>query len=839
MFKMFLRNKARVFIFAAIFAIFSLSGSSFADIRLVLSYPTDVFPQNISLDVYAGVPTSSTIQESNFPAAFENAATITRIRPEIEGGNSWIIKQPGTYCYFVRPKNLNPTNYDFGRIYAVVKVIWIDPSEWPGGASTYGLSTNGLPVITKTITKKIETGQMARNGFEPTWDPFLPKLDTMPYNYFTGTPKTDGRDRTQGLLPDEMDHLYGTSDIVGFPAGGFKTPTFTNRPRAMYQASTQDEMVKFTKDVVSNSPRAYWFNLADAIDNVTGEAFGKTPYLQYDIPLIIVTKEIIPASATFAEAAKIIRESGKLNYWHNAQIHANETSSGEGAMAMLLDMAGSYGEQFLDRLNYICIPRYNVEGSYIWQRTNARNIDMNRDHMRLKTVETRMMHKAYLEIMPHVCEDGHEYDFFAVARSTIIPNTGALSGDAVRLAGLPAMAMYNKSGSSSMAADDMQTTPASSLNNPSWEVNDLAMELYGVNVYKGISDAGLRIYHYGETSNNAIGRAWMGLMGSVSFVVEIRGLGAGPVNYERRTFAHYKTAQILLETAYANHTQTMDLIAKGRQAMIDKGKKFDTDDLIAINFNSSSAADATRPGKNLIPYTGTRITHNMKGEEVSKTLNSTATRYNNITRSRPRPTAYVIPKGINRSTADGITTISTDIDYAVNYEYLLNLMKWQGIHYYEVPEGTSAPVKQYYRSDTGNVTTGSSIADLRDEKTVIFEKGAYVVPMDQVAGAVIAMLFEPDPNGSASYNASVAQTVSGAEGFALMFHDVTTRDYPLYRLEKDNPREVLKEEKKEEPKPKPDLPECIEDLLEQIGCNMGYGLLIFVFVIPFVLKKRR
>ncbi|MCL1875011.1 MAG: hypothetical protein FWF87_01975 [Synergistaceae bacterium] len=838
MLKKFMRNKTRVSIFAALMALLMFSAVASADIMLVLDYPFNVSPSIVSLDVYAGVPAGSGSSESSFPTAYENGAAITRLRPVENRYNAWIIKQPGTYCYYVRPRVLTPSVFDEGRVTAVLKVIWIDPSEWPLGHTSYG---NGI--VSKTITMPILTGPMARNGFEPTWDPFLPGLASMPYNYFSGTPKTDSRDRIQGLLPNEMDSVYGTADLVGFPVGGFKTPAFTaaRPPKAMYQVSTQEEMVNYTKEIAKNSPKAHWFTLADAIDEATGAPFGRTPNLDYDIPIIFVTNENIPEGATFAQAAKIIRESDKLNFWHNAQIHANETSSGEGAMAFLTEMVGPYGEKFLEKINYICVPRYNIEGSYIWQRTNARNIDMNRDHMRLKTVETRMIHKGYLETMPHLCEDGHEYDFFSVGRSTLLPYTGA-SADATRLAGLPEMAMYNKSGSSSMNGDDIQFTPASSLNNPSWEVNNLAADVFGLNLANDLTAAGLRFYHYGETANNSIGRAWMGLMGSITFVIEVRGLGGGFVSYERRTFAHYRTPKSLIETAYDNCDTVKAEIAKGRKAMIDKGKVFDPTELVALTFGSSSSPTATYPGKNTFPFTGYRLTHNMKGEVVSTTVNSTYARSNNITRSRPRPTAYVIPKGIANSTADGVTAVTAANGFAVNYEYLLDLLKWQGIRFYEVKAGTKAPLRRYYRSDTGNNTTGSMTAELRAEEEVTFDEGAYVVPMDQVAGAVIAMLFEPDTAGSASYNSSVSQSVSGAEGFALMFHDFTTRDYPHYRLEKSDPYTWLPPDTPPDDPCKPVIPPCIEDKIEDfldcMGCNAGYGLLALVFAIPFVLRKR-
>ena len=41
---------------------------------------------------------------------------------------------------------------------------------------------------------------------------------------------------------------------------------------------------------------------------------------------------------------------------------------------------------------------------------------------------------------------------------------------------------------------------------------------------------GLRVYHYGQTANNPIGRAYFGLYDCLSFLVETRGIGAGKTN---------------------------------------------------------------------------------------------------------------------------------------------------------------------------------------------------------------------------------------------------------------------------------------------------------------------
>ena len=765
MFNMLTRNKTRISLFAAIFILLAVPIGASADIRLVLEYPYNVLPSTVSLDVYAGAPTTSAGSSGMSESSF-TAATMTRLTPEVANGNTWILNQPGTYCYYVRPRTPNPATetQDYGRVYSVMKVIWIDPTEWPQGASTY---KDG--VITKTLTMPILTGPMAKTGFEPSWNPFL---DHMPPWLVTRGNNQDSRDNVLGMYSDELENsVYSEKLFAHFPEGGYKTPAFTIRPRGLYQTTTHSELMAFTQEIANNSPLAHWFSL------------GKTPFYNFDIPIVIVTKEPIPEGATFEQAAKIIRESNKLNFWHNAQIHANENGSGEAAMAVLLDMVGAYGDKLLDRINYICIPMYNIDGSYLFQRHNAENnIDMNRDHMRLLTYETTLIHRGYLEILPHVAVDGHEYDHYSsIARSTQIAGTSN-----------PAMYRYNNN---SYSRTDVESTPASSLNNPSIEVNDLAFDLFATNYVNDLHSEGVSFAHYGETANNGIGRAWMGLMGSITFVCEGRGLGGGTHSYARRVHSYVTGTKSLINTAYENSVLVKEAVDKGRRDIIDKGRVFDSADVIALTFGSSSAATATYPNKNQAPYTTVVPTYDMSGQMVSLTTNSTQSRANNITRSRPRPTAYVFPKedSMNvRSTDVNIATVSAANGYAINYNFLFRLMDSQDIYFYEVPAGTTATLKQYYRDSTSNTTTSNVNAGLRAEAEVTFPDGAYVVPLDQVSGAVIAMLFEPDVAGSGGYNGTVNQSLSG-EAMALIFHDFTTRDFPYYRLEMDNPRQVLQD----------------------------------------------
>lgn len=57
---------------------------------------------------------------------------------------------------------------------------------------------------------------------------------------------------------------------------------------------------------------------------------------------------------------------------------------------------------------------------------------------------------------------------------------------------------------------------------------------------------------------------------------------------------------------------------------------------------------------------------------------------------------------------------------------------------------------------------------------VTFEKGAYVIPMDQVSGNVIAMIMEPDVNDSNGYDGTLVQ-------YGVVSYDETTKNFPIYR----------------------------------------------------------
>ena len=558
-----------------------------------------------------------------------------------------------------------------------------------------------------------------------------------------------------------------------FPTVGFITPRFVKPGYGTFQFTRYVDLEEFVIEQVAKNPKARLFYLADLIDDATGEPFGPTPRFGYRIPAVILSNTPIPKNATFEEAANIIRNNGKPTFLHQAQIHGNESAPAEGAQLFLADMLGKFGEKYLEKVNFVSIPRYNVEGAHLNTRGSAIPVvDMNRDHLRLRTQETRMVHKAYLLVMPEVINDSHELGSYSASThaNSTTRAAGTTSGAGITINN-----------------EDLESCPATSLNNPSQVVNDYAFDVFAHNMYNRLQADGVAIRPYGQTHNNSIGRAYFGLMGSVSILVEVRGQNTG-VNMRRRAYAQLAAAKIMLDTLYENPEHIRNIIAQGRKDIVEKGKIFDPN--VRAHLTMTSAKNSSQVG-----FTGNYYQVDLLGNMVYSTL-AAGTNYNETaatdsSRWRPRATAYVIPKGMEKTTiAVGQTSATAANSPAIYYEWLENSMKWNGIKYYEIAPGTTVNLKQYYRTTTTN-TVSSITADLRPAADVTFPDGAYVVPMDQLAGAVVLGLFEPDCAGSNGYNASVAQGIGDSETQVVIFHDINTRNYPYYRLEQSYPREVL------------------------------------------------
>lgn len=631
--------------------------------------------EGLSIEVYKGYPATLWM-----PYEKLEDLGLERIEPDSSG--NFIITEAATYSYHVHGAGY----------YNILQLFNVTDADLAAGAKK-------LTVI---------GGPLGGNGYEPTIKP-----EKAPDTY-----EMDVRDNMLVFWPEEINTHFTVAPQ------GYTTPGFADK-HAANEFTSQDELMAFMRrmDAASDAMHLY--------------SAGTTPNYKYDLPLALFTTSEIPANATLAEAAKIVKGNGKVNVWYQAQIHPNEPAAGEGALVMIDNFVNDPAyKALLDKINIVIVPRINPDGSYLFSRATYDGFDMNHDHMSLKAAELALLHTAYRLFMSEVVIDTHEFDLYGAMESWETMEKSEWMTE----------------------ADDLETTPATSLNNDP-AVTKIALEMCK-ETFAAAKDAGLRVNHYGTTVNNPIGRAYFGLYNALSFLIETRGIGAGRQNFERRVFSQEVAAGAYIRYAAEHADEIVKTVAAARADLIAKGGTYEESDVIALY--------QTKSGKTLTDYTTVTVKYKIAdgteqvGEQTALALEDT------VTRGRTRPTAYVIP-------AD-----------AANIDKILYIMDNQGAEYYKLNAGSTASLQQYYY--VGDYMVDGKAkgieADLRDTADVTFANGAYVFPMDQVAGNAIAMLCEPDVTDSNGYDGTLCQ-------YKQIDYDKSTMNFPLYRYTGNDPRTTL------------------------------------------------
>lgn len=445
----------------------------------------------------------------------------------------------------------------------------------------------------------------------------------------------------------------------------------------------------------------YIYNLQTKSTNMNIEIIGKSQEGR-DMPMVIFSKP------SYTEDA-YINAMDKPIVWLQAQIHGNEPAAGESALAMINELAtGQLGEDVLDKITVIVIPRFNVDGSYYFQRQTATKIDSNRDHIKYDLIETINIHKAFNRFMPEVVIDAHEYGVDWSFRD--IGKKGSLS-------------YY-----------DILISSAKNLNIPE-EVRELSNSLFVENVHEKLEETGFTSSHYytsrkksdGFHINEAgvsprIGRNAYGLQTSFSFLVESRGIGIAKENFGRRVKAHMTTAEEILRTTAENAKLVKETIRDARAKVVELGKVSNIDDKLVIASQNKPMGDSTL-----------KIVDADTGEIVELKTKFYSSTDATPTVERTRPTAYIVPSA---------------------YKEVAEKLSYSGVSVRRLNKDIEIPVETYTVTDSqvegkyyeGHYRNTVSV-DLKI-KTKKFEKGSYVFTMTQPNANLIAMALEPDAEDS-------------------------------------------------------------------------------------------
>ena len=443
----------------------------------------------------------------------------------------------------------------------------------------------------------------------------------------------------------------------------FHTPVFRAGRPGRHQHTTQDELMDFIAKL--DSPNVYVYSL------------GKSPKFGFDMPLVLFTRENV-AGMTLEQAAQVVKNNGKPTVQYTAQCHSAEPASGEGAMAMMLQLCGEYGQKVLDKADVYIVPRINLDGAVDVIRTSpTTGEDMNRDYLFMHNQEVRMVTAAYNLFLPEACIDGHE------KTSQALSTKQALCTDMELQVG------------------------AGSLNHPA-AMTTLAMKMALQALDKG-KDLGLRCHFYSKLASaagGAAGSSYYGTRNSLSFLVETPGQApAGTFLMERRVLAQYVLASTVIDYTAEHAEEIMDTVHSSREHMVKTGAVYDENDVIVLEHGKSQTGTWATPMLD-VPSGEVVALNEIPYYEHTEALHT-----------RPRATAYVIPKGLEKEAE------------------IFRVAGNHALDYYELPAGSSVLLKQYGKND-------DTIA-LSEEQAITFAQGAYVFP-NTVPSTILGVIMEPD-----------------------------------------------------------------------------------------------
>ncbi len=478
------------------------------------------------------------------------------------------------------------------------------------------------------------------------------------------------------------------------------------------------ETIDFCRQMDSHSPM------------ITMAVFGKSPQGR-DLPLMIIDKQGLTDP-------KSIRNAGKAIVLIEACIHPGE-SEGKDAGLMLIrdlvfdtlasDMQGSpYGKhpspELLDHVSIIFIPIFNVDGherfgpfnrinqngpKEMGWRTNANNLNLNRDFLKADTPEMQAWLKMFNHWMPDFFIDTHttngaDYQYQLTYSMDIL---GSMD---------PGLTQWSE-------------------------------DVFLKDMISGLEAAGVPVFPYVEFRNwhnpksglkssvspPMLSQAYTSLRNRPGLLVETHMLKP----YNQRVEATYECLKI-----------SLGIIAKERnnlQALIQKADAF----VSGANFRKQDFPLLFQTLTNdsvMVNFLGIgyeEVKSNITGETWFKYGDQKTTfLLPYFSKTKPvkvvkLPEAYIIP---------------------AEWENVIHLLEIHGIQLYRLDKETTVPVSSYRMKEPKwqmqpfegrHVMTNIAYEEFNRE--CAFPAGSAVVSMNQASARIIAHILEPDGDGSYLY----------------------------------------------------------------------------------------
>ncbi len=390
-----------------------------------------------------------------------------------------------------------------------------------------------------------------------------------------------------------------------------------------------------------------------------------------------------------------LESSGRPTVLLMGQQHGDEPASAEALLVMARELAsGGLLEPMLDAINVLVVPRTNPDGADAGQRLTANGIDLDQDHLLLRTPEAQALARLVRNYRPIAIVDAHEYPVHGLLseRAGVLPRADLLVQPA-STANLPefmtraALEWYH---------DPMTRALASAGLTQDWYFTAVA------------ADGGLRLAMGGTAADSA--RNVNGLKNAVSLLIASRGSDLQRQHLQRRVHA-----QVTALTSALRSTAE-------RAAKLEEVRSYEA---------RAIASQACR-GELTVRAQGTPLQRELiaidpqTGADRPLHLQWDATLQLRPTLKRARPCGY----WLSASAGDAVQRL-----------------RWMGVQVLRVAEPGAVLADMYEPAQPG-AERGENLRVATRRGAIDVPEGSYYVSMNQTLANLAAAALEPDTRGS-------------------------------------------------------------------------------------------
>ncbi len=402
-----------------------------------------------------------------------------------------------------------------------------------------------------------------------------------------------------------------------------------------------------------------------------------------------------------------LRAAGRPTVLLVGQQHGDEPAGAEALLVIAQQLARGALAPLLERINVIVLPRANPDGARQLRRASASGIDINRDHLLLRTPEAQAQARLARDYRPAVVVDAHEYTVVGryLEKFGAIQRHDALLQYATT-ANLPEFVLK--------AAEEWFRQPLLA----ALKQEGLSTEWY----YTTSTDPADKKLSMGGVQPDT-GRNVGGLRNAVSLLIETRGVGIGRLHLARRVHTHVVAISTVLR---ATADRAADLVKL--RAYVDNEVS-----ALACTGEVVVEAAATPSEKTLTfidPATG--------ADRLLTVAWDSALQLNPV-KSRPRPCGY----WLDAAETDAVTRLR-------QLGVIVQRIEATGVVRGETWRETGRETGQ--RQDVrGAIVEGEGIVKVQVEAVPALldvVPGSWYVPLDQPLAHLAVAALEPDTQNS-------------------------------------------------------------------------------------------